>query len=81
MLRRGRSPHDAITLRQGYLARHGYRLPTEPEWELAGRAGSAGPDYVGGSFTVLPAHAWYADNTRTPGVRTGMAHADGACCS
>ena len=60
-----------MTIRADALRRSGYRLPTEPEWEYACRAGADTPRYYGASLDLLPAYAWYqkssADRARPGG--------------
>jgi formylglycine-generating enzyme required for sulfatase activity len=49
---------------QAHLERTGYRLPTEPEWEYACRAGAVSSYYFGQSRELLGKYAWYQANSK-----------------
>jgi formylglycine-generating enzyme required for sulfatase activity len=60
-------PRDEIgpgmKLPENWIARTGYRLPTESEWEYACRGGTTTSRYCGEGKALLPRYAWFVENS------------------
>src|SRR5262249_54533943 len=58
----GGKADDEIKPHTDYLARTGFRLPTEEEWEYACRSGAETSRFFGQSESLLVHYAWYYPN-------------------
>jgi eukaryotic-like serine/threonine-protein kinase len=57
-------PGGQVKLRENYLNRTGYRLPTEAEMEYINRAGAVTSRFYGESEELLEKYGWYVPNCK-----------------
>jgi formylglycine-generating enzyme required for sulfatase activity len=63
-----KDPKQDAALPPDLLKRHGFRLPTEHEWEYVSRSGALTSRFFGNADSDLDNYAWYGINSRGRGA-------------